>query len=111
LMTLLKPVFTKKTVNEWLALIGDEFPCGPINNLGQVFSMSQVKERDMLIQMKHPTIGDLPLVGSPLKFSETPVAYRQPPPLKGEHTERVLIDLLGYSTAQIQDLELRGVIK
>jgi formyl-CoA transferase len=96
MIPLLKPVFETKTVHEWLSLIGDEFPCGPINNLNQVFSMPQVEAREMLIHMKHPTIGDLPLVGSPLKFSDTPVEYRLPPPRLGEHTEQVLKELLGY---------------
>lgn len=90
LLAILKPVFLTRTVNEWLDLIGDEFPCGPINTLEQVFSNPQVAARDMLIHMQHPTIGDLPLVGSPLKFSDTPVEYKLPPPRLGEHTEEVL---------------------
>ena len=96
LIPLLKSIFAKRSANEWLSLLEQaEIPCGPINNFEQVFSMSQVKEREMMITMKHPTIGDLPLVGSPLKMSETPVEYRLPPPLKGEHTEQVLREL-GY---------------
>jgi len=95
LISILKPVFQTETVNEWLSLIGDEFPCGPINNLEQVFSMPQVEAREMLIHMQHPTIGELPLVGSPLKFSDTPVEYKLPPPRLGEHTEQVLKELLG----------------
>ena len=70
-------------------------PCGPINNFEQVFSMPTVKEREMLVKMDHPTIGELPLVGSPLKMSDTPVEYRLPPPLMGEHTEEVLKEF-GY---------------
>lgn len=94
LIAILEPVFKRKTVNEWLSLIGDEFPCGPINDLEQVFSMPQVEAREMLIHVGHPEIGDLRLVGSPLKFSETPVGYRLPPPRLGEHTEEVLRELL-----------------
>jgi crotonobetainyl-CoA:carnitine CoA-transferase CaiB-like acyl-CoA transferase len=94
LISLLKPVFATKTVNEWLSLIGDEFPCGAINNLEQTFSMPQVDEREMLVHMQHPTVGDLQLVGSPLKFSDTPVEYKLPPPRLGEHTEDVLRELL-----------------
>jgi crotonobetainyl-CoA:carnitine CoA-transferase CaiB-like acyl-CoA transferase len=93
LISLLKPVFVTKTVNEWLSLIGDEFPCGAINNLEQAFSTPQVEEREMLVHMKHPTIGDLPLVGSPLKFSNTPVEYKLPPPRLGEHTDEVFGEL------------------
>jgi crotonobetainyl-CoA:carnitine CoA-transferase CaiB-like acyl-CoA transferase len=95
LIAILQPVFLTKPVNEWLSLIGDDFPCGPINNLEQVFSMPQVEAREMLIHMQHPTIGELPLVGSPLKFSDTPVEYKLPPPRLGEHTEDVLKELLG----------------
>jgi crotonobetainyl-CoA:carnitine CoA-transferase CaiB-like acyl-CoA transferase len=95
LIAVLKPIFLTKSVNEWLSLIGDEFPCGPINNLEQVFSMPQVEAREMLTHMQHPEIGDLRLVGSPLKFSDTPVEYKLPPPRLGEHTEEVLKELLG----------------
>ncbi len=95
LIELLEPVFETKTVDEWLALMEDKFPCGPINNFEQVFSMPTVGEREMLVKMNHPTIGELPLVGSPLKMSATPVEYRLPPPLMGEHTEDVLREL-GY---------------
>ena len=70
-------------------------PCGPIHTLDKVFSMPQVEARGMSIQMEHPEIQDLRLVGSPLKFSETPVEYRRPPPRLGEHTEEILHELLG----------------
>jgi len=93
LIPLLKPLFATKTVNEWLSLIGDTFPCGPINNFDQVFAMPQVDAREMLVHVEHPTIGDLSLVGSPLKFSDTPVEYKLPPPRLGEHTEEVLKEL------------------
>lgn len=96
LISLLKPVFLTKTVNEWLSLIGDEFPCGAINNLEQVFSMPQVEAREMLVHMEHQTIGDLRLVGSPLKFRDTPVEYKLPPPRLGQHTEQVMKELPGY---------------
>ena len=57
--------------------------------------MPQVEAREMLIHMEHSEIGDLKLVGSPLKFSETPVNYNLPPPRLGEHTEEVLKELSG----------------
>jgi crotonobetainyl-CoA:carnitine CoA-transferase CaiB-like acyl-CoA transferase len=99
LITLLKPIFLKKTAGEWLALLeAEEVPCGPINTLDQVFATSQVQAREMRVEMDHPTIGSLPLVGSPLKFGETPVDYRRPPPGLGEHTKEIMNELLGYSS-------------
>ena len=96
LISLLKPIFSTRTANEWLsALEAEGIPCGPINTLDQVFSEPQVQAREMVVDLEHTSIGDLRLVGSPLKFSETPVAYRRPPPSLGEHTENVLKDLSG----------------
>lgn len=111
LISLLKPIFIQKTVGEWLALIGDQFPCGPINDFGQVFAMPHVQEREMLVQMDHLTIGSLPLVGSPLKMGDTPVEYRLPPPLMGQHTGEVLQNVLGFSEEKITELMKRGCVK
>jgi formyl-CoA transferase len=94
LISLLASIFKTASVSDWLTkLDAAEIPCGPINNFEQVFSMPNVKEREMLVKMSHPTIGELPLVASPLKMSETPVEYRLPPPLMGEHTEEILREL------------------
>jgi len=106
LIAILKPIFATRSASEWLtALEAAEIPCGPINTFDQVFAGPQVQAREMLIEMEHPTIGKLPLVGSPLKFSETQVDYKLPPPRLGEHTEEVLKELLGYSGNQIAELK------
>jgi glutaryl-CoA transferase len=110
-IALLKPVFLEKTASEWLsALEAEGIPCGPINTLDRVFAEPQVAAREMLIHMKHPEIGDLKLVGLPLKFSDTPVGYKLPPPKLGEHTKKILIDELGYSDTRIQELFKNRVV-
>ena len=111
IIALLASIFKMASVAEWLEKLDKaEIPCGPINNFEQVFSMPQVKEREMLVQMEHPTIGALPLVGSPLKMSATPVEYRIPPPLMGEHTDDILMDVLGYSNEKVKELRNRGCV-
>jgi crotonobetainyl-CoA:carnitine CoA-transferase CaiB-like acyl-CoA transferase len=111
LINSLKPIFLAKTANEWLSLLeAAEIPCGAINTLDKVFVESQVDAREMLIHMEHPEIGDLRLVASPLKFSETPVDYRLPPPGLGEHTEEILKELFGYSDEEIISLKARRVV-
>jgi crotonobetainyl-CoA:carnitine CoA-transferase CaiB-like acyl-CoA transferase len=96
LIALLKPTFLEKTVSKWLSILeGAGIPCGPINTLDKVFAEPQIEAREMLIHMQHPEIGDLRLIGSPLKFSETPVEYKLPPPRLREHTEEILKELFG----------------
>ncbi len=112
IIAILASIFKAASVSDWLGKLDEaEIPCGPINNFEQVFSMPQVKEREMLVKMNHPTIGELPLVGSPLKMSATPVEYRLAPPLMGEHTVSILQELLGYSNDQIVKLRLSGAVK
>lgn len=95
LLAFLRPIFMQRTANEWLTLLENAgIPCGPINTLDKVFAEPQVDAREMLVHMRHTEIGDLKLVGSPLKFSDTPVAYRRPPPKLGEHIEEVLKELV-----------------
>jgi formyl-CoA transferase len=94
LISILKPIFLTRTAGEWLSLLENaRIPCGPINTLDKIFSMPQVEAREMLVHMEHAEIGDLRVVGSPLKFSDTPVDYRLPPPKLGEHTEEVFQEL------------------
>jgi crotonobetainyl-CoA:carnitine CoA-transferase CaiB-like acyl-CoA transferase len=64
----------------------------------------------MIWRMPHPTAGEVSLVGSPLKLSETPVAARLHPPLLGEHTAEVLAGVLGYTTDDITRLRTENAI-
>jgi len=70
-------------------------PAGPVNDLAEVFASSQVAARDIKISMPHPLAasGAVDLIGNPVKFSKTPVTYRRPPPLLGEHTREILQEL------------------
>ena len=96
LIAVLKPIFLNKTANAWLsALEAAGIPCGAINTLDKVFAEPQVEARELLIHMQHAEMVDLKLVSSPLKFSDTPVHYRLPPPRLGEHTEEILKELFG----------------
>ena len=72
-------------------------PAGPVNDLGDVFATDQVAAREMKISMEYPDAasGKIDLIGNPLKFSKTPVSYRQPPPKCGEHNDAILSDWLG----------------
>jgi crotonobetainyl-CoA:carnitine CoA-transferase CaiB-like acyl-CoA transferase len=78
----------------WLAALdAAKVPCGPINDLADVFADPQVLERGMRTHMAHPHTDRLELVASPLKLSATPVQLRRAPPLLGQHTDEVLAEL------------------
>jgi CoA:oxalate CoA-transferase len=85
-------------------------PCGSVRDLHEVFSDPQTRARDMLVEIEHAVAGILKVTGTPMKFSATPGSVRTPPPLLGEHTDRVLGADLGLDAAQIDDLRHRGVI-
>jgi crotonobetainyl-CoA:carnitine CoA-transferase CaiB-like acyl-CoA transferase len=101
----------KRPAREWLALLEPAgVPCGPINDLDQVFADPQVLHRRMRVTVPHSAAGDLTLVASPMKFSRTPISHDRGPPLLGEHTESVLGEVLGLDAAKIRQLRERGAI-
>src|SRR3546814_16442859 len=84
--------------DHWLAeLESAGVPAGPINTLDQVYQDPQVQAREMRRELPHPTAGTVPVAASPLKLSGSPVTYRHPAPLLGEHTPQVLPARLGRS--------------
>ena len=100
----------QKNADEWMkALRKAGIPNGPINDLGRLFADPQVAARQMVVEVDHPTAKKVKLVGSPLKFSRTPVSIRRHPPLYGEHTEEVLREL-GLSDEEIAELKQNRVV-
>lgn len=86
-------------------------PAGPINTLDAVFDDPQVRAREMRVEMAHPlAAGPVALIGSPLKFSETKVNYRRPPPTAGQHTDEVLADWLKMPAAEVAKLRKDGAV-
>jgi len=112
LVPMVDAVMRTRTQREWLAALeAVGVPCGPINRLDQVFADPQLLARGMRIDLPHPSSGTVPQVGNPLRFSATPVAYTQAPPLLGEHTAMVLRERLGLSDTALADLARRGAIE
>jgi formyl-CoA transferase len=111
LVPLLADMVKTKTKQEWIDLLeANGVPCGPINNLDEVFVNPQVEARNLRIDLPHPAAGQVKLVGSPMKMSGTPPQYDMPPPLLGQHTEEVLRELLGRSQEEIAALRGKGVV-
>ncbi len=111
LIPLIRQVTVFRTTAEWVALLEQAgVPCGPINDLAQVFADPQVQARGLRLDLPHPLAGSVPQVASPIRLSETPVEYRKAPPVLGEHSEAILQELLGLGFDKILSLRQAGVI-
>lgn len=104
LETELEKTFMKKNRNQWIEILDNAgVPCGPINNINEVWEDPQIKYRNMRIKTEHPKIGEVDNIGVVAKFLEKPSSIRTPSPLLGEHTKNVLIDF-GFSEEKIKNL-------
>ena len=110
LIPLLQDYFLTRPVDDWVKdLQAASVPCGPINDIADVFADSQVLARQMFQEMPHPTLGTIKQTGLPIKFSKTPGGLDRHPPLLGEHNQQLLSEL-GYSDQDIAKLEENSVI-
>ncbi|GAB3476513.1 CaiB/BaiF CoA transferase family protein [Polaromonas eurypsychrophila] len=99
LVPLLRQATVMRSSADWIAALeAAGVPCGPINHIDQVFADPQVIARGLQITLPHTLAGSVPLVANPIRLSGSPVAYRRPPPLLGEHTAEVLAQWLGVQT-------------
>jgi formyl-CoA transferase len=85
-------------------------PCGPIHTVAQALNDPHTLAREMVRTVKHPTAGEIRMLGIPFRLNGTPATIRRPPPLLGEHTEEVLREELGYDAARIAELRAAKVI-
>ncbi|WP_321861311.1 CaiB/BaiF CoA-transferase family protein [Burkholderia cenocepacia] len=96
---------------DWIgALEAAGVPCGPINDLDEVFDNEQVVARGMQVSLPHPCGADVKLVRNPIRMSATPPDARTAPPLLGAQTEDVLRDMLGYDDVRIAALKAKQAI-
>ena len=110
LVPMLQELFLTRPVQEWVDDLQQiNVPCGPINDLADVFSDPQLLHRQMYLEMPHPTLGTIKQTGLPIKFSLTPGGLDRHPPLLGEHNQEIL-EGLGYSEADIKRLAEASVI-
>jgi crotonobetainyl-CoA:carnitine CoA-transferase CaiB-like acyl-CoA transferase len=101
----------QRTTREWLDLLATaQVPCGPINDLAQVFDEPQVRHRGLRLDLPHPLAGTAPGVRNPVRFARSAVEYERAPPLLGADTVAVLEGRLGLDPAAIAELAARGVI-
>jgi crotonobetainyl-CoA:carnitine CoA-transferase CaiB-like acyl-CoA transferase len=112
LVPILEDMLARRTVGDWMERFRRfDIPAAPVNNLDGAFAAPPVAERDMIVEYTHAVAGKVRLPGNPIKMSGMEGTISKPAPLLGEHTDRVLGELLGLSRAEIARLRAAGVVK
>ncbi len=111
IFTELRSLFLSRTQAEWLKVFeGRDFCCEPVLNFADALTSEQAVARAMLFEMEHSVEGPIKQMGSPFKFSETPISMRMAAPRLGEHTEEVLRSI-GYAKEELARLHRDGVTR
>jgi len=106
----LEEIFANKSADEWMEILEPLDICATkVNNLAEAIDDVHLRERGMIVEIEHPVEGKVKGLGFPAKFSDTPYSLRLPPPVLGQHTEELLLEL-GYSNKEIVSLKTKGVI-
>ena len=110
---ILEKTIKKKTINQWVTgLTKVNVPCGPINNIKQVFDDPQVVSRKMkrTIPYKKSKNKKIEIISSPMNFSLSKVKYKKSPPSLGEDTVRILKKFLKISSNDLKKLKNKNII-
>jgi crotonobetainyl-CoA:carnitine CoA-transferase CaiB-like acyl-CoA transferase len=111
LVPLLNEVLGRRPADDWLKrfeAVG--VPAGRIRTVAEVCESEHLKARGMIVTLPHPKAGPIRVLGVPVRLHATPGKAATPPPLLGQHTERVLGRVLGVKRAEVARLRAAGVI-
>jgi len=112
LVALVSDLMLTRPTRSWIeALKAVKVPVGPVNTLDEVFADPQTRHREMRVSMAHPAGTSVDLLGNPLKLSATPVSYRRHPPLRGEHTDELLAEVLDATDEEVIRWRRAGAIE
>ena len=111
----LKPIMdaivAERTTRQWLELLERAgVPAGSVNSVAEICEHPQIKAREMVVDVPHPTLGSVKVSCVPIKLSDTPGAVSTAPPLLGQHTAEILKGLLGYSLKEVAELRKAGIV-
>jgi crotonobetainyl-CoA:carnitine CoA-transferase CaiB-like acyl-CoA transferase len=112
-VAILDDAFASRPRDEWMRLLREDagdFIFTQVNAVDDLPADAQVRANDYVVEFDHPAHGPTPMLGIPVRLSATPGAVRAPAPELGQHTEEVLLEVLGLEWEQIGRLREQGVI-
>jgi crotonobetainyl-CoA:carnitine CoA-transferase CaiB-like acyl-CoA transferase len=111
-VAILDATFATKPRAEWMQILkgGGDFIFTVLNSVDELPDDPQMRPNGYIVDFDHPQFGPTPMLGLPVRLSETPGSVRLPAPELGQHTEQILTELLGYDWERIGELRKRGVI-
>jgi crotonobetainyl-CoA:carnitine CoA-transferase CaiB-like acyl-CoA transferase len=110
LSELLNKVFGQKSTDDWCAILAEyNVLHGPIWDVAELVNSDLIRDHGLIELVEHPVFGELPIIRTPIKYSESSVEIQGPPPMLGEHTLQILRQL-GRDEEVISDLIGRGVV-
>lgn len=112
LVGILNGIFAGDTRDNWIAKMRKAgVPAGPIRTVGEAMTSEDTVARGIVQRVPHTAAGEISIIRSPMKLSETPVRDPVGSPLHGEHTDEILRRVLGYDSARIAELAAAGTVK
>jgi len=108
LLPILETVFASRTAGEWLDILGRAgVPCSPVNTVPEALRDEQTSDRGMVVETEHPRFGTVRQLRSPVRVGAAEPEYARAP-LRDEHRDQVLRDLLRYDATRIAELTEGG---
>ena len=110
-ISVLREIIRTKTRDEWFQILKDANVCAtPVLSLDELADDPQLRHRKMVLDVEHPTAGKAQQLGMSIKLSDTPGQFRSFAPFLGQHTSEIMEEI-GYSHEQIENLIKKGIIK
>ena len=112
LLEILRTMFASQSRDAWVAkLRAAGVPAGPVRDINAAYASEEVRSAGLVRELEHAAGGLMTLPGSAINFPGMARRHDLPPPVLGAHTDEVLSDLLGLSSAAIAALRDNGIVR